>query len=330
VKKVLITGGAGFIGFHLAKRLVALEYEVHLADNLSRAVEDADFKNLCGRSNVKSYMVDLLDAEALKCTDLDYDHIYHLAAIIGVAHVTQQPYRVLVENEQMMVNMVELARRQQRLSRFLFASTSEVYAGTLKHFNMSIPTPEDTPLAITALSEARTSYMLSKIYGEAMCQQSDMPFTIFRPHNVYGPRMGLAHVIPEVLHRAHHTEDGDPLEYYSAEHKRTFCYVSDAIEIMVKAAEKSTCENETLNVGMQGPEITIRELVDVIARVVGKNFVRLERDPQEGSPTRRCPNMEKTQKLTGYKSNVRLEDGVSLTYEWYRQKIFDGAGVSAI
>ena len=330
MKKVLITGGAGFIGFHLAKRLAELEYDVHIADDLSRAVEDSDFKNLCVWPNVNYHKIDLLETEALNRLALDYDHIYHLAAIIGVMYVTQQPYRVLVENQQMMVNMVELARRQQRLSRFLFASTSEIYAGTLRHFEMPIPTPEDSPLAITPLYEGRTSYMLSKIYGEAMCQQSGIPFTIFRPHNVYGPRMGLAHVIPEVLQRAHNTGDGDPLEYYSAEHKRTFCYVSDAIEIMVRAAEKLSCENETLNVGMQGPEVSIRELVNVISWVVGKNFVRLERDPQEGSPTRRCPNMGKTKRLTEYSATKGLEEGISLTYEWYRQKIFDGVGVSAI
>ena len=330
MKKVLITGGAGFIGFHLAKRLAELEYDVHIADDLSRAVEDSDLKNLCVWPNVNYHKMDLLETEALKGVALDYDHIYHLAAIIGVVHVTQQPYRVLVENQQMVVNMVELARRQQHLSRLLFTSTSEVYAGTLKHFEMSIPTPEDTPLAIPPLSEPRTSYMLSKTYGEAMCQQSGIPFTVFRPHNVYGPRMGLAHVIPEVLQRAHNTEDGDTLEYYSAEHKRTFCFVSDAVEIMVRAALEKTCENETLNVGMRGPEVSIRELVSIISRVVGKRFSIIEKDSTKGSPIRRCPDMSKVKKLIGYMGTTSLEQGISATYDWYRKRVFDGTGVTAI
>jgi nucleoside-diphosphate-sugar epimerase len=92
----------------------------------------------------------------------------------------------------MLENVLTLARDQRDFSRFLFASTSEVYAGTLQYFGMPIPTPENTPLAMTALDEPRTSYMISKIMGEAMCQQSGLPFTIFRPHNVYGPRMGMA------------------------------------------------------------------------------------------------------------------------------------------
>ena len=120
---------------------------------------------------------------------------------IGVTHVMEKPYSVLYDNIRMLGNIIDLARRQSNLLKFFYASTSEIYAGTLKHFNLSIPTPEETPLAITDLSHPRTSYMLSKIYGEAMCQQASIPFTIFRPHNIYGPRMGMAHVIPEQLRK---------------------------------------------------------------------------------------------------------------------------------
>lgn len=330
MKKILITGGAGFIGFHLANKLAKRDYKVHVVDNLKRGVEDFNFKKLCSRPNVSYFKIDLLDQEALRSLGREYEIVYHLAAIIGVAAVMRQPYRVLLENERMMANILEFAQCQKRLSRFLFASTSEVYAGTLKYLEMPIPTPEETPLAITSLSEPRTSYMLSKIYGEAICQQSGVQFTIFRPHNVYGPRMGLAHVIPEILQRAHKTKDGGTLEYYSPEHKRTFCYISDAVELISLAAESSPCKNQTLNVGMQGPEVSIRELVSVISQVVGKDFVRVERDPQKGSPLRRCPNMAKTKRLIGYSAITGLEEGVSLTYDWYSRNIFDGVRVSAV
>ena len=99
----------------------------------------------------------------------------------------------------MLRNIITFGKRQENLERLIFTSTSEVYAGTLKYFSLKIPTPENTPLALTELSENRTSYMLSKIYGEALCLHSGLPVTIVRPHNFYGPRMGLSHVIPELF-----------------------------------------------------------------------------------------------------------------------------------
>ena len=89
---------------------------------------------------------------------------------------------------------------------FVFASTSEVYAGSLEHFGLPIPTPETAPLGLPDLGRPRTTYMLSKIYGEALCRHAGLPFTILRPHNLYGPRMGMAHVIPELHARATHIQ----------------------------------------------------------------------------------------------------------------------------
>ena len=127
-----------------------------------------------------------------------------------------------------------------------------------------------TALSLPDLSRPRTSYMLSKIYGEAMCRQAGVPVTIIRPHNIYGPRMGMAHVIPELLNRARMCSDGR-LEVYSVDHRRTFCYVEDAVETIVRAVRSPRCEGETLNVGTQFPEISIGELAERIVEVVGRH-----------------------------------------------------------
>ena len=87
-----------------------------------------------------------------------------------------------------------------------WGSAISIMAGI--HFSLTIPTPEDSPLALSDISHARTSYMLSKIYGEALCHNSGIPFTLFRPHNIYGPRMGMSHVIPEQLYKAHYAKEG--------------------------------------------------------------------------------------------------------------------------
>lgn len=266
---------------------------------------------------------DLTQRAGLTDIPTDYRFVVHLAAIVGVARVTAHPYDVLTKNVTMLEHALAAARRQRELERFVFLSTSEVYAGTARYFTLSLPTPESMPLAVAALSEPRTSYMLSKIYGEAMCHQAGIPFTIVRPYNVYGPRMGLEHVIPEVLQRAHHASHGASLEVYSVDHRRTFCHVDDAVELISRAAESPRCVGETLNIGTQAPEVSMGELAELIARVVGKMLQIVPLPPTPGSPPRRCPDMTKTTSLTGYESQVGLAEGVGRTYDWYRANVFE-------
>ena len=189
--KALITGGAGFIGYHLSCELVNRGYEVHILDNFSRGVEDSYLINLSKNEKVKLISCDLLDESCFSELSDDYEYIFHLAAIIGVQNVLNHSYDVLRKNVELLIRIIDFAKFNSKLKRLVFASTSEIYAGTLKYYGMEIPTPEDTPLAITPLDSPRTSYMLSKIYGEALLYQSDIPFTIIRPHNFYGPRMGM-------------------------------------------------------------------------------------------------------------------------------------------
>ena len=204
-KKVLITGGAGFIGYFLASSLSEENYSVVLLDNFARGNQDDLLNKLISKNNVQFINVNCMDILSVMKIEKDFDYIIHLAAIIGVKHVNKDPYSVLENNVLMLNNIIKLSKAQINLSKFLFASTSEVYSGTLENFGLKIPTPEDTPLSINCLERKRTSYMLSKIYGEAMCTQSGLPYTIFRPHNIYGPRMGMSHVIPEQLKKAYET-----------------------------------------------------------------------------------------------------------------------------
>jgi len=327
--KSLITGGAGFIGFHLANKLIKEGHEVVLLDNFARGVEDKYLRQLEENANVTFLSLDCLDREKVLALDDDFDYIYHLAAIIGVVHVLNHPYDVLRKNIELLLNLTDLARIQKHLKRFVFASTSEIYAGTLKYFDMEIPTPENTPLAITALNSPRTSYMLSKIYGEALLYQDTIPFTVIRPHNFYGPRMGMSHVIPEQLKKVYFAKDNDVVDVFSAEHKRTFCYISDAIEMIYRLALSDGALRKSFNIGNEKPEVEIRDVVKTIVDVVGKNVVTNELPPTEGSPARRCPNMKKTYDCIGYTGIVSLREGIQKTYDWYREYVFIEEGVSA-
>ena len=328
-QRILITGGAGFIGFHLARHLKSAGHEVCLVDNHVRGVRDSDFLELISDSQVASVEIDLLDSSETMSLGEDFDVIFHLAAIIGVRHVQERPYDVLVHNTRMLENVISLVQIQQPRCRLLFASTSEIYAGTLKNFGLSIPTSEDAPLTVTALDLPRTSYMLSKIMGEAMVQQSGIPFTIFRPHNIYGSRMGLAHVIPEQLKNAFDAAPGDAIPVFSPGHKRAFCFVDDAVEMLARMAFNEGCQGTTLNLGAQTPEVSIRELAQMCVEISGKTLTLDELPPTPGSPERRAPDMRATAKLLDYEAKVSLRDGIEKTWNWYCKNVFEADGLTA-
>ena len=218
VRRILITGGGGFIGFHLATALTAdSANEITLVDNFARGKMDRELAALCARPGVRMLSLDLCDAASYAQVGDRYDEVYHLAAMLGVENVLQRPVDVLRVNALMTAQFLEwfIAGGGEKL---LFSSTSEAYAWTLQFHELPIPTPEDVPLALTDLKNPRSTYAGSKIFGEMAvihyCRSVGKPFAIARYHNVYGPRMGNDHVIPQLYRRA--ADGQNPLVVYSA------------------------------------------------------------------------------------------------------------------
>jgi nucleoside-diphosphate-sugar epimerase len=329
VTRALVTGGAGFNGGHLCRYLLNRGDEVVAVDNLSRGVIDGEFRALMELPRFTFIDANLLEENALDKVPGSFDLIFHFAAIIGVANVLGRPYDVLTHNVAMHAEAIRFARRQKSLKRFVFASTSEVYAGTLQSFGIPLPTTEATPLTINDTASPRTSYMLSKIYGEAMTKHSGLPYTIIRPHNVYGPRMGMAHVIPELLKKAHNASPGSALEVASIDHRRAFCYIDDAIELIVRGAESSEAKDEVLNVGNESAEASIKTVAETVVEVTGRDLVITAGPVTAGSPPRRSPDMSRAVAATGYEPRIGLREGIEKTFAWYRSKVFEGAEVSA-
>jgi nucleoside-diphosphate-sugar epimerase len=328
--KSLITGGAGFIGLHLARLLHDRGHYITLVDNFSRGVRDPEVEAFLALPRVTLRNADLLTPGALSNEANDYDYIFHLAALLGVQNVRSRPYEVLTWNSRMLEEAVAMARRQKNLTRFLFSSTSEIYAGTLQYFGMTVPTPETTPITLMDLAEPRTSYMLSKVYGEELCRFAGIPFTIFRVHNAFGPRMGMSHVVPELLRKAHTLPEGSGMEVFSTTHSRSFCFISDIVELIYRMGDTPACEGHVLNCGAQGPEVTIGQLAEIVIATVGRNIEVIAMPDTAGSPQRRAPDMMKTTELTGYQARIPLQEGVARTYEWYRDRVFSGVQVSAV
>ncbi len=320
MKKVLITGGAGFIGYHLAKRLKK-NYEIDIVDNFSRAVKDIHLKNLVN-NRVNLINIDLTKDNFNKIKNNNYHYVYHLAAIVGVSHVINNPYNVLEKNFSLLKNIIDISTRQKHLKRFIFFSTSEVYASSLKHFGIKFPTKESTYLCADKLEDPRNSYALSKIYGEALCHNSGIPFTILRPHNFYGPRMGMSHVIPELVKKIYFCKENS-MQIYNGKHSRTFLYIDDAIKIIDNLIKSNYSKNETFNIGDQKNEINIMNLAKLISKLLNKKLKLIAVTDKNNSPVRRCPSMEKVYKIIKKDKLTSIEEGVKLCFDWYNKYVFN-------
>ena len=317
--KALIIGGGGFLGFYLASKIVESGAKVDLLDIVEVSSTDWPLINLVENSFVRHIVCDfsVLDLDGM---DTDYTHIFNFAALLGVQDVLDNPAKVLSLNLSLMQKALSLAKKQKGLQCLMFSSTSEVYAGTLEHGRILFPTSENTEITLPDLSTARSTYLLSKIYGEALCHHSNLPYQIIRPHNIYGPRMGNRHVVPQLIHQAVETKFST-LNVHSAGHTRSFCYITDAVEMIWRLSHNRSADGEIINVGTQDEEITMADLGRVIANAVGRDLEIKPLPVTAGSPTRRCPDMKKCISLTQYKSLVSLPEGVEKCYNWHAKNV---------
>ena len=326
-RKILITGGAGFIGLHLANHLLK-EYgdqaELVLVDNFQRGKADADFKKLLEDGRTKFLELDLTDLASFEKLGTGYDHVYHLAAINGTRNFYEMPHEVLRINTLSLVYMLGWFKEKNRDGKFCFTSSNEAYAGGLNAFGkLPIPTPEKVPLVIDDPYNPRWSYAATKLVGELFmihyAQKYDFRALIVRPHNFYGPRSGFDHVIPEFSARI--AKKVDPFQIYGADDTRTFCYISDAVRAMqmLMDSEKTDARPiETVHIG-NTDEVTIKELAERMFKVAGWKPKELDiKSSPQGSVKRRLADISKLQSLTGWQPEVSLDEGLKKTYEWYR------------
>jgi len=313
----LITGGAGFIGSHLANYLTKKNYEITICDNLFRGKPDADLDNLLKNDNVKLIICDLTKKEELKKLETDYDYVYHLAAINGTRYFYEIPHLVLKVNILTLINILDWFVDNE-CKKILFPSSSETYHDTT---SITYPTPENIPLTIRDVNNPRNSYTGSKIIGELFCLNYSkihgFPVSIVRYHNIYGPRMGYEHVIPEIIIKLLKKED--PFKIQGGEQTRSFCYVDDTVEATAMVMESSKTNGEVLNIGNDKEEIAILELLKILLNMF--NFQpKIHTLPMpEGSVSRRKPSIEKIKKLIGWEPKVDLKTGLQKTIEWYKK-----------
>lgn len=323
MKKILITGGAGFVGYHLAKKEIDNGNEVTIIDNFERPNLDKEFNDLISRENAIFLKKDVSKEKTFKDLKVDYyDVVYHFAALNGTANFYKYPARVLKIGCLSTIFLLDWLSSHKKAPRTIYTSSSETYAGTTNIMKESfpIPTPEDIPLAIDDVKNVRWSYGASKLIGEvAFFSYSKMygfdNFNVVRLHNIYGPRMGNEHVISQFIVR--YLKNEFPFKIMGSDQTRSFCFIDDVLSALEKIVD-SDIKKEIIHIGNDKEEIKIIDLAKTIFDIEQRKYnFDLQKAP-DGSVMRRCPEIKKLKSL-GMKEQISLKDGIEKTFNWYKE-----------
>lgn len=318
-KKVLILGGAGFIGLGIAKFLGKhRNYDITIADIFSTGLKDLEFDQVVSDHSIKIIEGDFSLPQQFDHLDNNYDFVYMLASVVGVNRCIEEPHEVIRINTALIQNTLNWCI-QNNFSKILFSSSSECYAATTDNLNFPVPTSETVPLAISDISHPRFTYAVTKIFGESAFltygKQYGFPITIVRYQNIFGPRMGFKHVIPHLIERF--IKDAEnPFKIYGADQTRAFCYISDAVEGTVLAMENENSDQEIYHIGSP-EEITIEVLVKTVGELMNYKGEYIAAPTYPGSVSRRCPDISKSIEGLNYSPQVSWQDGLKESVAWY-------------
>ena len=307
--KVLITGGAGFIGSHLAELLLDEGHEVSVIDNLSTG-SIVNIEPLKARERF-SYTIDTITNEGLLAEQIDRcDVIYHLAAAVGVKLIVEQPVHTIETNVHGTEVVLKHANKKKKL--VLIASTSEVYGKST-----DVPFREAADLVLGPSAKHRWAYACSKLIDEflalAYWKEKKLPVVIVRLFNTVGPRQTGQYgmVLPTFVRQA---LSGQPITVFGdGTQSRSFTYVGDVVDALIKLAHEPRAVGEVFNIGNTG-EVTIRDLAEKVKAMTGSrspvHLIPYSEAYEEGfeDMPRRVPDISKIQQLVGYEPQLRLDD----------------------
>lgn len=314
-KRYFVTGGSGFIGGALVRRLVAGGAKVRVLDNLLRG-SPRQLESVMDQ--IELVRGDVRDPQVVAGASAGCEVFLHLAYLNGTEFFYSKPELVLEIAVKGAMNALDAAIKNG-IKDFVYCSSSEVYQTPPQ-----IPSPETVPLIVPDVMNPRYSYGGGKIIGELLCVNYGRKFfdrmTIFRPHNVYGPDMGGEHVLPQFILRAkaavENTPSGEvpfPIQGQGDE-TRSFIYIDDFTDGLMLVMEKGR-HNEIYHIGTQ-EEISVRDLAVQVVGLFGRT-PRIQHLPlQAGSTARRCPDISKLRAL-GFAPKVSLAAGLKRTFDWY-------------
>jgi len=314
-RRILVTGGSGFIGSALVKALVKDGHTVRVLDDNSRG---APRRLEAVKNDIEFIGSDIRNAAAVESAVRGVDEVHHLAFVNGTEFFYSAPELVLDVGVKGMINIID-ACRAAGVRHLILASSSEVYQTPPK-----VPTDESAPLLVPDPTNPRYSYGGGKIISELMAINYGRKLfdrvLIFRPHNVYGPDMGFEHVVPQFALRVKKAAAQNPSGKLPFEiqgdgrQTRSFCYIDNLVHGVMITRDKG----EHLGIYHVGTteEVTIGDVARRIAAIAGRELEFVSRAAPSGGTGRRCPDIGKLAKL-GYAPQVTLDQGLRPTVEWY-------------
>jgi nucleoside-diphosphate-sugar epimerase len=314
-RKILVTGGTGFIGSALVRRLVQRGAQVRCLDNNSRGATD---KLGPAVDHVELVIGDIRDPDIVRLATRGMDSVCHLAYINGTQYFYDRPELILEVAVKGMMNVLD-ACLAEGVRDLIVASSSEASVSSAR-----IPTPEDVPLVVPDVLNPRYSYGGGKIISELLAinygRKHFDRVVIFRPHNVYGPNMGSEHVIPQFairMGRAFAERDGVvPFEIQgTGQETRSFIFIDDFTDGLMLVIERGE-HSHIYNIGTPD-EVTMIEVANLVASCYGRQIDIVPGAIRPGSTLRRCPDITKLRAL-GFEPTTTLQAGVPPTVAWYR------------
>lgn len=314
--KVLVTGGAGFIGSHVVEKLVKKGAKVTVLDSM-RPGKEANLSQVLNQINIIKGNIQNMEIAQKACHNQDV--VMNIAAKVGgIEYNRTHQGTMLFHNVMIPALMIEAAKLES-VKRFLMVSTACVYPR-----DAQIPTPESEGFRDEP-EPTNGGYGWGKRVGELLAryyaEEFGMQVGIVRPYNCYGPRDHFdpkySHVIPALIKRVFDGED-PVLVWGSGQQTRAFLYVEDMADGMIKAIEKYPVP-DPINLGTD-EEVTIAELIQKIIKISGlKNKIQFDTSKPDGSPRRNSDNQKAVQKID-FKAQVPLDEGLRKTIEWYRHE----------
>ena len=312
-KKIFITGGAGFIASHFIDRVIASN-EVIIFDNLHRNA--LQYTDLAKHKNLKFIKGDILDVNTLENSLHDIDIFIHMAAIAGVNSIVKRPSTTLRINLIGSYNALN-ACKKKNIGRFINFSTSEVYGPNV------YGAVEDGMTTLGAVGKPRWTYAMSKLASEflgySFFKEDGIKFTSIRPFNVYGPRQVGEGAMHNFILKAIKNEQ--IIIYKPGTQVRSWCYIDDLINGMIKVIENDRSIGEIFNIGNpQATSTTLRTAETIIRLAKSKSRLKFENFEYPEIEIR-VPNVEKAERILGFKAIVGFEEGIKRTIEWYKKNL---------
>lgn len=312
-QKILITGGAGFIGSNLAERL-AKKNRLILFDKTFEN-KPLQFTRLAAHPNVELVTGDILDDACLSKASRDVDMVVHAAAVLGVGKVCSAARETLETNYGGTSRLLHVLESSSQLTRFLYFSTSEVFGVN------SYRVGEATPPMMGPIAEARWSYSMAKLAGEHLVQsyfrEAKMPTAIVRPFNVFGPRRTGDYALLRFMINA---INNHPLEIHGdGSQIRSWCYIEDFCDALIAILERPEAVGQDFNIGNPGNTITVKDLARRVIEIAGSSSsVKFIKNPFPDIQIR-VPSLDKAQNLLGYNPRYDLDTALALTVDWHRK-----------